>query len=129
MTNQDLREQLVNGRETGTFAEVQLPRERVTTLHGILLDLDPQLYRPGNPVFPPAADPRAFFEQVRPVLDRHPLARHAEVRKTGTGLHAIVLLDPPAELHTAADQARWDALVRAVQCTLPVDPNARGSPR
>ncbi len=126
MTSKDLREQLYNRRECGTFAEIQLPAERITTLHGIVFDLDPKLYRPGNPLFPPDDDPRRFFDLVRPVLDRHPLARDAEVRMTGTGLHAIVWLDPPAQLCTAAAQARWGAYVRAVQATLPTDPNAPG---
>jgi hypothetical protein len=126
LANQDLREQLVNGRGQGTFAEVQLPLERVTTLHGILLDLDPKLYRPGNPYFPPADDPRKFFENIAPVLDRHPLACSAQVRMTGTGLHALVLLEPPVELHSEAEQNKWASYVRVVQGTLPTDTNAPG---
>jgi hypothetical protein len=105
---------------------VQLPLERITTLHAFFFDLDPGLYRPGNPLFPPDNDPKRFFELVRLVLDRHPLARDAEVRATGTGLHAIVWLAPQVELGTAAAQARWAAYVRAVQATLPTDPNAPG---
>jgi hypothetical protein len=126
MTANDVREQLANQRQTGTFAEVQLPQARITALHGILLDFDPGLYEHGNPLFPPAADPRAFFEQIAPVLDRHPLARHAEVRVSGSGLHVIVRLGPPVELATDADQRRWAALVKAVQCSLPADPGAPG---
>jgi hypothetical protein len=121
-----VREQLYNQRESGTFAVVQLPLERITTLYGFFFDLDPGLYRHGNPLFPPDDDPRRFFELVRHVLDRHPLARDAEVRATGTGLHVIVWLVPPVELGTAAAQARWAAYVRAVQATLPTDPNAPG---
>jgi hypothetical protein len=126
MTTQDLREQLVNDRKTGTVAQVQLPLERITTLHGIPFDLDPKLYIPGNPLFPPADDPAVFFQNIEAVLNRHPLASAAEVRMTGTGLHVIVLLDPPVELKDAGSQRKWDALVRTVQCTLPVDPNAPG---
>jgi hypothetical protein len=126
MTNLDIREQLYNDRKTGTLAEVQLPLERITTLHGILFDLDPGLYRRGNMLFPPADDPKEFHDLIRPVLDRHPLARAAEVRASGTGLHIIVWLDPPAELRSAGEQQYWDAAVRAVQCTLPVDPNSPG---
>jgi hypothetical protein len=126
MSNQDLREQLYNERKAGTFAEVQLPRERITTLHGFFFDLDPKLYRPGNPLFPPGDDPKRFFDLIRPVLDRHPLARDAEVRASGTGLHVITWIAPPVELGTAAAQARWAAYVRAVQATLPTDPNAPG---
>ena len=126
MMKEDVREQLYNERKTGTFAQVQLPLERVTTLHAFVLDVDPGLCRPGNAIFPPADDPEAFFKKIKPVLDRHPLVRSAEVRLTGTGLHLIIRLDPPVELASAADQARWDAVVRVVQATLLVDPNAPG---
>jgi hypothetical protein len=126
MSNQDLREQLYNERKAGTFAEVQLPLERITTLHGFFFDLDPGLLRLGNLLFPPGNDPKRFFDLIRQVLDRHPLARDAEVRATGTGLHVIVRLDPPVQLGTAAAQDRWAAYVRAVQATLPTDPNAPG---
>jgi hypothetical protein len=124
MIANDLRQQLVNEQKTGTLAEVQLPLERVTAVHGILFDLDPKLYQPDNTLFPPDTDPKAFFQKVKPVLDRHPLARLAEVRVSGTGLHVIVRLDPPAELKSAAAQRHWDAVVGAVQCTLPGDVNA-----
>jgi hypothetical protein len=126
VTSQDLREQLYNRRECGSFADVQLPLERITTLHGFFFDLDPGLLRLGNLLFPPDDDPGRFFELVRPVLDRHPLARDAEVRASGTGLHVIMWIAPPVELGTAAAQARWAAYVRAVQATLPTDPNAPG---
>ena len=126
MTNQDLREQLVNERRTGTFGQVQLPLERITTVHAFLLDLDPKLYVARNPFFPPADDPEVFFHNIEPVLNHHPLAGTAEVRMTGTGLHVIIPLAPPVELKGAGAQRRWDALVRAVQCTLPADPNAPG---
>jgi hypothetical protein len=122
-SNDDVREQLYNERKTGKVGEVQLPRERITRHLGILYDIDPRLYRPGNPLFPPDDDPKRFYEKIKPVLDRHPLARSAEVRMTGTGLHAIVRLDPPAELTSDAEQQRWDAVVGAVQCTLPGDPS------
>jgi hypothetical protein len=122
----DSREQLCNDRKMGNFVEVQLPLERITTLHGFLVDLDPKLYRPGNPIFPPHDDPRVFYDAVKPVLDRHPLARFAEVRATGTGLHVIVRLSPPAELTSASAQRHWDSMVRAVQHTLPGDTSAPG---
>jgi hypothetical protein len=122
----DWREALYNDRPIGPVGHIQVPAERITRLHGIVLDLDPRLYLPGNVLFPPDDDPCAFYENIRPVLERHPLARHAEVRKTGTGLHLIVCLEPAVELTTAADQERWGAAVRTVQCTLPTDPDALG---
>jgi hypothetical protein len=103
-----------------------VPAERITTLHGILLDFDPVLIDPENPYFRPDDDPRAFYSNIRPVLDRHPLARNAEVRSSGSGLHVIIWLDPPVELGTTAEQKEWATIVRTVQCTLPADLNAPG---
>lgn len=122
----DIREQLFNDGLTGPVGLIQLPTERITRLRGILLDLDPAKFIADNPWFPPADDPRQFHANIRPVLQRHPLARHAETRLSGTGLHPILRLDPPVELTSAAEQKRWATLVRAVQCTLPADPNAPG---
>jgi hypothetical protein len=122
----DAREQLSNDRRTGPIHEVQLPLERITTHHGVMIDLDPRLYVPGNPLFLPADDPRIFYRNIKPVLERHPLARRAEVRLSGTGLHLLVWVSPPVELHSEAEQRRWDHIVRAVQCSLPADPDAPG---
>jgi hypothetical protein len=126
MNNTDVREQLVNEQLTGTATQIQIPAQCVTLLHGILFDLDPMLYRAGNALFPPDQDPRRFFENIRPILDRHPLARSAEVRVSGTGLHVIVRLSPALVLSTAAEQAYWESIVRAVQATLPADVNMPG---
>ena len=68
MGNIDVREQLVNDRKQGTFAEVQVPLERITVLHAFLLDFDRKHYRVGNPLFPPCDDPRMFFDAIRTVL-------------------------------------------------------------
>jgi hypothetical protein len=125
-TATDIREALYNDQRTGLAQEIQLPLERITTLHGILFDLDPDLLVPGNSIFPPAETLRAFHENINQVLERHPLARHAEVRASGTGLHLIVWLRPAVELRSGADQERWNAIVKVVQRTLPVDPDMPG---
>src|SRR5262245_29256989 len=122
----DVREALYNDQQVGHASQIQIPLERITRLRGILLDLDPSLLKPDNPLFPPAEAAQEFFANIRPVLDRHPLARSAELRSSGTGLHAIVWMDPAVELTSAADQKRWAAIVRVVQCTLPVDLSAPG---
>jgi hypothetical protein len=122
----DVREALYNDNPVGLAGEVQLPAERITRLLAIVADVDPKLLIPGNPLFPPDTDTRRFHDAIRPVLDRHPLARHAEIRSSGSGLHLIFRLDPPVELRTSADQRRWNVIVRAVQGSLPSDPNAPG---
>jgi hypothetical protein len=122
----DEREGLFNDAPVGSAAVIQIPAERITKLHGFVVDVDPKLLVPGNPAFPPADDPRRFYDLIRPVLDRHPLARHAEVRNSGTGLHLITRFEPAVEFRSAGEQRRWAALVRACQCSLPSDPAAPG---
>src|SRR5262245_25110541 len=68
MANQiDRREQLFNTGETGPVHEIALPQVRITTLRGIMLDLDPHLLVEGNPIFPPADAPAGFLDNIRPV--------------------------------------------------------------
>ena len=122
----DSREQLWNEGLTGPAGLIQVPTERITRLRGILFDLDPTKLAAENPWFPPADDPVEFHAKIKHVLQRHPLARHAEIRLSGTGLHGIIWLAPPVELTSAAEQKKWATVVRAVQCSLPVDPNAPG---
>jgi hypothetical protein len=122
----DEREALFNERAVGPIYAIQIPAERITRLGGILFDLDPKLLIANNPLFPPAAEPRAFYAGIRPVLERHPLARFAEVRSSGTGLHLIVWLQPTVELMNEGEQQRWESIVKVVQRTLPVDPDMPG---
>jgi hypothetical protein len=122
----DERESLWNENATGPAERIQLPLERITTLRGILFDLDPGLLAPGNQLFAPADEPRVFFASVEPALNRHALARNAEVRSSGTGLHLIVWLSPAVELKTEGEQRYWDAAVKAAQRTLPIDPDMPG---
>ena len=121
-----MREAMFNDGVTGAASRIQLPTERITRLRGLMIDLDPGKLIPDNPLFPPAEDPREFFGRIQAVLDRHPLARDAEVRSTGTGLHLLLWFEPAVELEDAAGQRRWDGLIRLTQATLPSDPNAPG---
>ena len=125
-TREDIREALYNDGQSGPASMIQLPLENITSLSGIVIDLDPGLLHPDNPLFPPSEEPAEFYEKIKPVLDRHPLARHAEVRASGTGLHLIVRIDPPVELKSNGEQKYWDAIVKAVQRTLPADLKAPG---
>jgi hypothetical protein len=122
----DQREALWNDGAIGFAAQIQLARDRITSLRAILFDVDQKILAPGNPLFPPVADARSFLANIRQVLDRHPLARSAEVRGSGTGLHVIIHLDPFVTLDSAVAQEYWDDVVRVVQCTLPGDLNAPG---
>ena len=119
----DLREAPYNDRATGTFTAVQLPREAVTRLHGLVVDFDGNVLKP-NPWFPPVATPEAFHAAIAPVIQRHPVLRFAEIRNTGRGLHAIVWFDQAVELHTAADQNRWTGIHRVLKASVPSDPAA-----
>jgi hypothetical protein len=99
----------------------------ITRLWGVLLDLDPILFRRR---FAPAGEPtdaRHFFEDVvEPWLSRHDALRDAEVVATGCGLHVIIWFEKPLEFETDADRQRWAGVVKAVQATLPVDPDMPG---
>lgn len=90
-----------------------------------MVDLDPKFIRtalltgPGTPA-------EQLFRLVAAWLERHPLGRAAEVRFTGTGLHVLFRLDPPVEFESTDQRDHWDAVVKAVQASLPSDPNAPG---
>jgi hypothetical protein len=120
----DDREQLFNDRRCGPITQVSLPREAVTTLHAVMIDIDPKQFRADNPLVPATADPYSFFHAILPVLNRHPVAQHAEVRMSGSGLHLLHWLDPPIELKSAAEQEYWAAVIDAHRSTLPSDPAA-----
>jgi hypothetical protein len=116
----DLREALFNDRAIGPAAAIQLPREAVTRLHGLVVDLDANILKP-NHWFPPAATAEAFLAGITPVLERHPVLRHAEVRHTGRWLHLIVWFNPVIELRSATEQQHWAALHRVLKGSLPSD--------
>ena len=122
----DVRQALYNDQAVGPINKIQLPAVRITRLHGILFDLDPKILIPGNTIFSPADTPEDFHVSITPVLERHPLARFAEVRASGTGLHLILWMLPPVELMASAEQRRWGAIVKAIQRTLPIDPDMPG---
>jgi hypothetical protein len=123
----DWRQQLFNQEEVGPITRVSMPAESITRLHGILLDIDPGLFRPE--VIPDAvrSSPAKFFERaVAPWLDRDPALQGAEVIVSGRGLHLITRFAEPILIGTDAERMRWDAIVRMVQAALPTDPCAPG---
>ena len=121
----DAREQLFNGGEVGPITHVQVSTERITQLNGILFDLDPQNLLSG-PLLPALShDPEQFYEQcVQPWLVNDPVLQHMEVRISGTGLHAILWLDPPIEFTDDDERKRWCSITKCVQAALPTDPCA-----
>ena len=102
----DFRKQLFNKGLVGKVEAIQLPVDRITQLNGILFDLDPGEYG-GTAILPKVPrDPVKFYDQVVKVwLKRHPVLNKAEVRKTGTGLHAVLWLDSPVVFETAEAHA------------------------
>lgn len=108
----DIREQLFNQGLVGPIQHVQVSTERVTQLLGILFDLDPVLYRPGGLVAEIPVHPDQFYTAVvQPCLVRNPVLSKAEVRRSGTGIHAILHLHPPVVFETAGERDRWAGIV------------------
>jgi hypothetical protein len=123
----DYREQLCNGGKIGPITHVQLSADEITSLQGIMLDLDPSLFR--REIVPDTLgkNPKEFYQQiVSKWLSRHPVLSKAEVRSSGRGLHAILRFDQPLEFYMEGERDRWSAVVRVLQKLLPTDPNAPG---
>lgn len=123
----DLREQLVNAGECGPVHQVSLPTDMITSLRGLMLDLDPKWLRQklfagekGSPGF------RLYKHLVEGWLKNDPLFAKAEMRHTGSGLHLLFWFDEPVEIESTGDRQRWDGVIRAVQRALPTDPTAPG---
>jgi hypothetical protein len=121
--DQDQREALYNDPAVGTATQIAMPREAVTRLRGLVIDLDSNILKP-NPWFPPAADAATFHCGITPVLERHPVLRYAEVRNTGRYLHLIVWFQTAVELRTAAEQRTWTGIHAVLKASVPSDPAA-----
>ena len=123
--NSDLREQLFNDGVTGSIQQVQVSKERVAQLRGIMFDIDPLIIRQ-NPLIPshPSSAPEFYREVAQTWLRRHPVLDKAEVRCSGQGLHVILRFDTPVVFHTDGDRDRWDGVAKVIQAALPVDPDA-----
>jgi hypothetical protein len=123
----DRREQPYNGRETGPITRVQLSTDNITTLHGIVYDIDLHLLRPDGPMPGANTSPKQFFRKtLGPILDRHPALAGAEVRDTGRNVHVITWLDVPCVFGTDGERRRWAGIVQVVQAALPIDPDQPG---
>ena len=125
--NIDTRKQLFNDCKWGKIDRIQLGLDQITQLRGVLYDLDPALFRRGLLLPKVPIDPVQFYHRIARIwLARHPTLRKAEVRNSGTGLHAILWLEPPVNFVTADDRERWAGIVQVVQAALPIDPHQPG---
>jgi len=99
----------------------------ITSLYGIMIDLDPRLFREQLtwPLSP--SDPISLYENlIHPMLLRDPVLRRAEVRLSGQGLHVIIWFKEHIQFETEASRERWSAMVQVIQRMLPTDPDCPG---
>ena len=121
----DQREALFNSGAIGTFKEVMVQRHGVTLIRGILIEIDGECLRVGKVIDKMPADGFELYERyVRGWLENHPLLSKAEVRFSGRWLHCILRFATPVEIKSDRRRELWDAVVRAVQRSLPSDPAA-----
>ena len=120
----DRREALFNEGAVGEITEVQRSKSEVTSIKGIMLDLDPHLI---NPDFLPSTPTKIQFAQhVERWCQNHPTLAKAEIRMTGSGVHVLLWPDTPIVLNSTADQDRWDGVIKTIQGCLPTDPAQPG---
>jgi len=125
--NVDLREALFNDGAIGPIGSIQVSTERVVALRGIMFDIDPDLFLQGGLIAAIPQDATEFYrETIKPMLDRHPVLRKAEVRMTGRGLHVILRFAKPVEFTKPGEQEEWAGIVEVVQTALPIDPGQPG---
>jgi len=121
----DQREALFNSGAVGTFKEVMVQRHEVTLLRGILIEIDGECLRVGNVIDEMPADGFELYKRhVRGWLDNHPLLRKAEVRFSGRWLHCILNFAAPVEIKSDRRRELWGRVIKAVQRSLPSDPEA-----
>lgn len=123
----DLREQLYNAGKCGPITDIQLPKECITELKGILFDIDPWLFRQSTAIPEIPCNPEEFYRLVLMLwLSQHPVLQKAEVRCSGTGIHVILWFADPPEFNSDEERKRWEGIVLIVQRVLPADPDQPG---
>ena len=121
----DQREALFNSGAAGTFKDVMVQRHGVTLIRGILIELDGECLRVGNVIEAMPADGFELYERyVRGWLENHPLLSKAEVRFSGRWVHCILHFATPVEIKSDRRRELWDTVIKAVQRSLPSDPEA-----
>ena len=123
----DERLQLVNGGERGLSETVSLPLEAITSLLGIMLDVDPDRLHPDLAAPAVLADPKKMWKKLVGIwLSRHPIFAKAQVVSSGRGLHVILRFSKPVQFETPNERAKWAAAVKLVQRLLPTDLDCPG---
>lgn len=123
----DHRVALFNGKKIGTAQQIQLPLTEITSLHGIMFDLDPKDFLKGPYVKLAEKGAKTLYQKlVNPWLTRHPVLSKAQVRATGTGLHVLLLLDTPVEFESSNQREQWASRVKIIQGLLPIDARQPG---
>jgi hypothetical protein len=123
----DCRQQLYNDGRCGSIKHIQVSRELIHTLRGVLFDIDPGHLRSGELLGKIRTDPVRFFERtIKPRLARHPTLAKARVVNSGTGLHVLLMFDEPVPIDSDSDRERIEAIYEAVLPVLPIDPDQPG---
>ena len=126
----DFREALFNSGQVGPIEHVQVSTARIVQLRGILFDLDPHLYRESAILPKLPSDPEEFYRDIASHwLSRHPVLDKAQVRNSGTGLHAILFLNEPLVFNSDAERERWAGIIQVVQAAMPWTLISRASQR
>jgi len=121
----DKRESLFNGGAVGTVQHVMVQEHELTLVRGILLEIDGECLNFGGLLGPPCVDGKDLYERhVRGWLDNHPVLRKCEVRFSGRWVHCILWFAKPVEIKSDRQREHWKAIIRAVQRSLPTDPEA-----
>ncbi len=117
------RKALFNEAEVGLLEQIQRPVDQITSLRGVMYDIDPDKFVGGPFTESAEAGADQFYDDVvEHWISRHAVLNNAEVRATGTGLHVVLWVDPPIELKDEADRERLAARVQIIQAALPIDP-------
>lgn len=126
-TEIDFREALFNGGDVGRITDIQVSTQRITAVDGILFDIDGKLLQKSSLIPEIPADPAVFYERVvKYWLQNHSVLSKAEVRNSGTGLHAILRLKPARVIESDQDRIRLSGIIQVVQAALPIDPDQPG---
>jgi hypothetical protein len=116
---------LFNSGAVGNFREVMVQQHEVTLIRGILIEIDGECLRVGKIIDKMPVDGFELYERyVRGWLENHPLLSKAEVRFSGRWVHCILRFDTPVQIKSDRRRELWDTVIRAVQRSLPSDPEA-----